>query len=274
MEISIWGLVLSLLLLVVPIGAAHLLGLRLGGKIFVAVSRMLISIGLLSGAYYFVVRHDSIALSILFAVVLVLLSSLAVIRSSRVGLRTYLVPVLAGVSLSSLSVAVYLILAVLSVGDVLSPRYFIPMTGVLASGSVLACSGALSAYHAGMRNHSRLYYYLIGNGATHAEALDHFMRRAMEKAMMPGLVRMAVTVVSSAPAVMWSMVAAGVDVFTAAAFQVALTIAIFATSVLSVLVTLVVARRYTIDEYSRLKPMGLSDAGKSDTENGPQSVSE
>lgn len=261
MEITLLGLFLGLLLLSVPLGVAHVLGLRVGGKAVVAAVRMVLGVGLLGAAVWFLDSQGSVALSVLFVLLMILFSVFAVVRRSRVGLRNYFVPVFAGVASSSLIVAAYVLLAVLDVECVLGARYLIPVVGVLSAGSIVACSGALSAYHSGLRNHSRLYYYLIGNGATHAEALDHFLRRAMEKAMLPGVSRMAVTVVASAPVMMWGMVVAGVDVFTAAAFQVVMTVAMFASSVLSVLVTLVVARRYTIDKYSRLNLSGEAGVG-------------
>ena len=41
---------------------------------------------------------------------------------------------------------------------------------------------ALSVYYMGLKYHNQLYYYyLLGNGATHSEAVAYFVRRALEK---------------------------------------------------------------------------------------------
>ena len=117
------------------------------------------------------------------------------------------------------------------------------------------CADSLSAYYDGLRHHNQLYFYLLGNGATHAEALDAFVRRALEKAVVPGLSQMATMVVGTSPVIMWTVVMCGSGALEAAAFQLLVMAAVFCASVLSVLLSVTLTRRYMFDEYSRLKPL-------------------
>ena len=62
------------------------------------------------------------------------------------------------------------------------------------------------------------------------------------------------------PIVLWSMMLAGAGVFTALAVQLVLLIAMFSASMISVIVTVAVSRRYLLDDYAQLKGTERQDA--------------
>ena len=64
---------------------------------------------------------------------------------------------------------------------------------------------------------------------------------------------MALMMVGYIPMVMWSMLMVGSDVLTAVFFQIVILIAVFSASVLSIVVTLRVASKLSIDKYGKLK---------------------
>ena len=79
------------------------------------------------------------------------------------------------------------------------------------------------------------------------------MKRALEQSLIPGMSQMAVTLVSAAPVVVWVMMLCGESIFTAVALQLLLFLATLSASVLAVLVSITVARHYSLDEYGRIK---------------------
>ena len=169
------------------------------------------------------------------------------------------VPVVAAVAVSVIVVSAWLLLVTLGTGALVSPRFFLPIVGILSGTAITACSDSLSAYYDGLRHHNQLYFYLLGNGATHAEALDTFVRRALEKAVMPGLSQMATVVVGTAPVMMWTMIMCGQGAIEAAAFQLLVMAAAFCVSVMSVLLAVILTRKYMFDEYSRLNTLRKAD---------------
>lgn len=75
----------------------------------------------------------------------------------------------------------------------------------------------------------------------------------MEKALIPGIRKMSGVAVGASPVVMWTMITCGMSVFDATAWQVLLVLALYASSVLSVWISLIVVRKYMVDSYSRIK---------------------
>ena len=126
----------------------------------------------------------------------------------------------------------------------------------------------------GLRHHNHLYYYLLGNGATRSEALNYLMKRAIEKSLVPGMRQMSGLVVGCSPVLMWTMIMCGVPVPDAAFFQVLIVLAVFAATVLSVVVAVWTARRYVVDGYARIKSeaVKLDNVTEQNIENNEQNI--
>jgi putative ABC transport system permease protein len=129
----------------------------------------------------------------------------------------------------------------------------IPVGGLLVGMMVESNAAALSEYYGGLRHHGELYQLLLGNGARRDEALNYFVRRAMQKGSAEGIRRMATVIISTTPVVMYTMIMCGTDAFSAVIVEMIIIIASLAAVMLSLVITLYIARRYMLDVYSRLK---------------------
>jgi len=254
MEIHVFGLVMGLLLLAVPYILLGVFDSRMGRKFTIATFRMLLSVAVLSALAFLSRYDDKVYLDVLIALAIVIVSSVVIVHRAKLLVRHYFLPVLVGQFVSVAVMTAYLLFIVMTATNGSSLRFLLPIAAILSASSVVATSEALFAYRTGLECQSRLYYYLVGNGASHAEALYYFVRRAMQRAVMPSIRHFGSIGLSAAPIMMWIMIADGVSVFTAAAFQVIMVAAMAATTILAVILTLLIARRYTIDEYGRLKP--------------------
>lgn len=253
MQITILRLCLGLLLLAIPVGVITYLRLRLLRELLTAFVRMAVSLCLTGVFLGYVMQMGSSWLNVLWIVLLALLASWSVIRKARLRTGRFLLPVTAGVLLSTVTVGFYLLFVVLEVGQPFDPRYWIPVFGLLIGHMVRANSDALSIYYMGLKHHHQLYLYLTGNGATHREAVDYFTKRALEKNMKPALSGMAYMTVSVCPVILWAMILAGADLLTAVESQLLLVIGAFAASTVSLIITLFVGRKYLFDDYERLR---------------------
>ena len=83
--------------------------------------------------------------------------------------------------------------------------------------------------------------------------MNYFVRRALEANMVPHARYMAYTVVTVAPAMAWAMVMSGAGVVAAGVVTVMMAVAAMAASVLSLMVALMVDRKYCFDDYMALK---------------------
>ena len=247
MEMTVLAFVLGLMLLAVPATLLYIYKVRLERLLLMSVVRMLAAM-LLTGAFlYFAFRWDSAWINLLFFVLMVVLAAAASTRR-LVGLpfRRHFVPVLAGMSAAVVAVGGWLLLVAAAANDwqvnVVEARWLLPVAGLLAGSLIGLNSRALAAFHKGFEHHSALYYYLLGNGATHREAVAYLMRRALQQAALPVMGQMAALVAGQAPMVVWAMLLSGVGVWTAVAWQVLLLVAVLAASMLSVTVALLVAQ--------------------------------
>ena len=149
-------------------------------------------------------------------------------------------------------IGLYVLLAALNLRNPLEVRFFVPVMGLLIGSMTGSNAQALSTYYTGLLHHDSLYYYLLGNGASKGEAVAWFVRRALERTILPYAKHMATLAVGTTPLVLWALLLSGTGVIEAVGLQVLLLVAAFCASVVSLVVTLYVARRYAFDEYERL----------------------
>ncbi len=253
MKLTLYTLLFAALFLAVPLAAAAALHIRFLPRIWKAVLRAVLLAAAESGVLWYLFREDSLPLNILFVVLALIFSTLVAVVRARVGTRTGFVPVLAGMCAGVAAVGLCTLGALAGTEGMLQTRCLVPVMAMMAGGATLTCGRALGVYYTGLRKHAQLYFYLLGNGATHTEALHHFFRRAVEAALLPGADRMTAAAAGLSPYVVWTALMCGTDVLTAIALFAVLVSATYCAGVVAVIVAVRVAQWYGVDEYSRLK---------------------
>jgi putative ABC transport system permease protein len=196
---------------------------------------------------------NNIVVNIAWMILMTAMVAMVTVSKARLKMKRMFLPSFVGALSVVVVMGLVILLAVFSIQNSFDARYFIPVTGFLAGGVIESNSKSLDTYYSGLKNHNALYYYLLGNGATHAQAVDYFVKRALEKNMIPLLSRMAYILLGVTPMVLWSMILAGTDVAFAVFLQILMLVGMLASAPVSLLVTLLVARRYSFDSYGQLK---------------------
>lgn len=253
MEITIIGFCLGFLLLIIPLYILHVYKVNFLYKILRGVIKLIVSLGLTGACLYFVFKWNNIWVNVVWILLMILAGALITAVRAKLNIVKHLLPIGLGVLTSVLVVGIYFLLTIVGTKHSIDTRYLIPVFGLLIGGVVATNAQALRTYYMGLKYHGRLYYYLIGNGATQREALRYFEKRALEKTSIPCISKMALMMVGYIPMVMWSMLMVGSDVLTAVFFQIVILIAVFSASVLSIVVILRVASKLSIDKYGKLK---------------------
>ena len=109
------------------------------------------------------------------------------------------------------------------------------------------------AYYDSLQREQHLYYYLLGNGATHLEAVMPFARQAVEKSFAPCIANMAVLGIVSLPGTMIGQILGGSTPGIAIKYQMMITVITFSASMLSLMLTLRLADRRSFDAHGRLR---------------------
>lgn len=260
MNISVLGLVLGLLLLALPIYIIYAFDLRLMRRLLKSLAMMAVMVSAFGAITALLMTCNILWVNILVGVALALLSSVVVVLRSGLRQRRLLLPVMAASVAPLLLVSLYVLLLVLSLKEPFDTRFFIPMLGLMVGMASGLIARALHAYYMGLAHHNELYYYLLGNGATHREAVRHFVRRGFQAALVPVMRQMSSMFLTKAPALMLGLVMSGVGVWTAALLEVVVLLAVTVYALTTFWLAILLSRRYAFDEYERLRPMKKGEA--------------
>lgn len=251
--LSTWGLLLLPLLLVPPILLLAYVGAKQLKVLAVSLGRYLISLAIAAEFSYLVYSAHSIAFSVLSVVLLSVFSTLCIIRYSRIRRSVLFFPILAGNLLSTLAITFFVDFVVIQADTMTRIDLLMPTAASLVGLSTMLLVRAVKTYHSGLRHHTRLYYYMLGNGATHAEALRHFERRAVMAVFTPVFRSLSYNLILICPMAFWIAQILGAGWFKAFGLDVVLVVAVMAHASVSLVITLYISRHYAFDEYERLK---------------------
>ncbi|MGI6232708.1 MAG: ABC transporter permease [Prevotella sp.] len=253
MNITLYGLLAAILLLAIPLYIDHAFQLHLFGRLLKSIGLLLLNMGILTLIVYFIVLANHPAVTLLGIVVLTAVSAAFTVGRARLNKWRMWIPVFLGLLPVVLLVTFYLTFLSLGQSNPFKGPALLSLAGIL-TGSVIGINArALSVYHMGLRHHHQLYYYLIGNGATHREAVAYLLRRSLQASLLPSISRMGYTVAAVTPLVFWTSVMLGQTVISACLLELTVILAVPAVSLSSLFLTLLLSRRYAFDEYERIK---------------------
>lgn len=203
------SMVVGMLLLALPLYFFHRFGVRLIGSTLMAAARMVVQLFLIGLYMQYLFEWNNTWINILWVMMMVLVASFTAARRTRLRRRIILLPLVAGLLGAALVVGLYFLGLVLRMPNPFDARYFIPIMGILMGNMLGVCVMGLNTFYDGLQREQQLYYYLMGNGATHAEAVAPFMRRAIEKSFVPCIANMAVMGIVSLPGTMTGQILGG-----------------------------------------------------------------
>ena len=256
-DISYIGLGIGLLLVVVPIFWFWRYKTGLVRSTLIATVRMIVQL-LLIGLYLkYLFIYNIWWVNCLWAVVMTLVATGTALSRTHLKRRYLGMPLFVAFLTSSLIVGVYFLGLVLGLGFTLSSlftaRYFIPIFGILLGNMLGVNVLALNTYYDGLRRENQMYLYMIGNGATKAEATAPFIGKAIVTAFNPCIANMAVMGLVAMPGTMIGQILGGSDPTVAIKFQMMIIVITLVGSMLSLIITISLSQGRCFDGWGRLK---------------------
>lgn len=245
--------ILGLLMLATPFFIIFRYRLNILKKTVLALLKLSVMMILTAIFLQYLFEWNSVTANFMWILLMIGISAVGILRKARLQPMRFLIPIGIGVAVTSLLTGLYYVIFILGKNTPFDARYLIPVVGLLIGNMVENNGRALATYYSGLQYHAQLYTYLLGNGATHNEAVRYFVKRALEKSAVANLANMSVVVTGMSPVLLWSMLLGGTDILTAVVFQVTMSIVMLCTSMISLLITLRVARSYSFDSYERLR---------------------
>ena len=253
MDISILNMVLGFLLLALPLYVFYRFETRLIRSTVIAAVRMVVQMAIIGLYLKYLFQWNSPWINIVWVMAMVAVASFTALRRTRLHWQTALLPIAAGFFSSAMVVGLYFLFVVLRLDQPFDSRYFIPIMGILMGNMLSVAVIALNSYYDSLQREHQQYYYLLGNGATHLEAITPFIRQALEKSFSPCIANMAVMGIVSLPGTMTGQILGGSAPGIAIKYQIMIIVITFSASILSLAATLYLADRCSFDLNGRIK---------------------
>lgn len=256
------GMVIGMLLMLIPFGYLWIIKSRLFKPILWATGRMCLQLLLMAVYFHYLFEWNNLWINLLWGMAMVWVATSTFI--SRTGLRkkVILLPVLTAFAVSAFAIGFYFLVFVLKMNNPFDARYFIPIMGLLLGNILTVSVVALSTYYKGLQREQQLYYYLLGNGATHFEATRSFLCEAIEKSFSPCIANMAVLGIVSMPGTMIGQILGGSQPEIAIKYQIMIVVITVVSSLLSVIITIKLASWRFFDRYQILQSHFTCKDGK------------
>ena len=241
--VNLWiALALGVIFIIITVVVMGTLGVNMFGKMLKGFFSMALKVGVIALFVYWLVEWDNFVFDVLF------------VMRARLRSTSYVIPVLAGLFVGTMLTGAGLLLVTITSLAALSACFVLPVFAILLTGTADVLARSMSMYYAGLRHHNQFYYYMLGNGATHHEALSYLTRRAVQQAAACGIrALVGGTPVGAGAAMMLAMIMVGSTVVDAVVLFVLLLLGVFCSSIVATVVAVKVARRYSLDAYGRMK---------------------
>jgi putative ABC transport system permease protein len=154
---------------------------------------------------------------------------------------------------SSLAVTFYATHIVIQVDPWYSPRYLIPILGMILGNSLNGISLGLDSALSGFRRERESVEMLLAHGATRREASRDVVRNAVRTGMIPILNAMVAAGLISIPGMMTGQILSGQDPQDAALYQILILFCISGGVALGTLGSVLGSVRLVFDERDRLR---------------------
>jgi len=218
-----------------------------------ALFRMTVQL-LLVGLYLeYIFKWDNPWLNMLWVVIMTVVASYTVIKRTGLRLKLFFFPVLASMILSIVAIDYYFLGFVIGLENILTARYFIPITGMLLGNSLKNVIIALEAYYKRIDEEETSYRWQLADGATRSEALLPFIRYALRRAFNPLIATTAIMGLISLPGMMTGQILGGSDPMVAVKYQIMILVVIFASTALNVWLTLRFSEKIAFDRWDNFR---------------------
>lgn len=244
---------LGFLLLIIPTYFLYRYRTGLVKDTLWATLRMTVQLFFIGFYLEYLFLWDSVWINLLWVLFMIAIASSTVLKRTKLPQKMLFMAVAVAFLVSLLIIDFYFLGLVVRPEKIFTARYFVPISGMILGNMLSANVIALNSFYGSLNRERQLYLYLLGNGATPGESLAPFMREALIKSFNPTIASMAVMGLIALPGTMTGQILGGSSPSVAIKYQIMLMITIFASSLISVLLTLWISRRKTFDRYGMMR---------------------
>lgn len=216
----------------------------------------------LTGAYlHYLFEIDSILINIVWLLVMTACVTVCAIRSLQTRSMAFVFPLFLGMLAGLIVAGVLFMLCAGLFDNALHARFLVPVAALMLSSMLTTCAAGTNAYGQSLKEDSRQYDFLVGNGASHIEAVAPFVRKALESSVGQMAEGTGVIQLVAMPA-MFGMILGGCPPVTAMKFQLFILIASVLSSLIALVLAIYLADTRLFDNFGRLRKAKRTESSK------------
>jgi putative ABC transport system permease protein len=247
-----WGLLIGYALLLIPMCILLWARVPFVGKLAVNAVRMTVQL-LLVGIYLqFVFDKDWPWLNSLWVLFMICVADVSIVRGSGMRFRKLAMPLFIALFVGIMIPLLYFVGLILHRPNILEARFVIPIGGMILGNCLRADIIGIRKFYQSIRQGEKGFQQQLADGATLAEATRPYLRQALTEALTPTLATMGTIGLVSLPGMMTGVILGGADPRTAVMYQIAIMIAIFTGTTITVLLGILLSRKITFNHYGLL----------------------
>lgn len=251
--ISYWGVAAAYGLLIIPLAVLLWMRVRLIGQMLIGGIRMTVQL-LLVGFYLQVVFNlDNPWLNVAWVLVMLLVADISIIRGAQMRLRKLALPIFLALLIGISIPLLYFLGVILHLPNLLDARFVIPIGGMILGNCLRANIIGIRRFYQSIRDGEKAFCQQLADGATLHEATKPYLRHTIEEALAPTLATMATIGLVSLPGMMTGVILGGSDPRVAVMYQIAIMIAIFTGTNITVFLGILLSRKTAFDAFGMLK---------------------
>ena len=248
------GLAACYLLLLLPLGAMLWLKIPLIGQTVVSVARMTVQLLLVGFYLQFLFELDDWRLTTLWLVVMIVVADVSILRGTHLCVRCFAAPLFLSLVVGTALPLFFFVALLLRLPHWMDPQYVVPIAGMILGNCLRADIVGIRTFYDSIRKSNRAYLRRLACGATRAEAVRPHLRDACSAALAPTVASMATIGLVALPGMMTGVILGGSDPATAIRYQIAIMIAIFCGTAVTVVSAILLTLRSAFTPAGTLDP--------------------
>ena len=251
--ITLWGLAAGYGMLIVPFTILLWTKAHLTGRLITALIRMTVQL-LFVGFYLQVVfALNEPWLNLLWLLVMITVADVSIIHGANLSLRQLAGPLFAALLAGTAVPLLYFVGVILWGTHLFEARFVIPIGGMILGNCLRADVIGIRRFYQSVRQERKAFLQALSEGANLAEATEPYRRAAMQEALAPTLATMATVGLVSLPGMMTGVILGGTNPAVAVMYQIAIMMAIFTGTSITVFLAIRLSRRTAFDGYGLLR---------------------
>ena len=253
-DIGYAGLAACYLLLLLPLGAMLWLKIPLIGQTVVSVARMTVQLLLVGFYLQFLFELDDWRLTTLWLVVMIVVADVSILRGTHLCVRCFAAPLFFSLVVGTALPLFFFVALLLRLPNWMDPQYVVPIAGMILGNCLRADIVGIRTFYDSIRKSNRAYLRRLACGASRAEAVRPYLRDACSAALAPTVASMATIGLVALPGMMTGVILGGSDPATAIRYQIAIMIAIFCGTAVTVVAAILLTLRSAFTPSGTLDP--------------------